>query len=370
MRPVTPRFLDTITGSHRMVARARVVAPGQTGTTPTGTEIPIVSGDVQADATAEVRSSLDMTTTAAWPTSPSGLLTPYGNELFIERGVVYGDGVREWVSLGYFRIESVDQEDVPDGPIRIAGRDRMAGIIDAELVEPRQYAASATVAAVVSDLVWEVYPTIGIVIGGDFDPNVATLGGSRIVERNRYEFLLAVAKSFGCVMFFDHNGNFKMIPAPNPADPVWTISHGRRGVLARMSRSLNRVGVYNAWVATGEQLGDAAPAYGVAYDLDPASPSRWGGPFGPVPKFFSSSMIATDAQATAAAQAMRDREIGLPYNVTFGLVPNVALEVDDSIGLTYSDHANPEIHVIDKLTYPLVSSDAMTGATRVARWTA
>jgi hypothetical protein len=364
MRPVSQRFRETITGSHRMVARARLVTAGQTGTNPTGTEIPILDGDVQADASAEVRSSLELTTSASWDDIPTTW-----PEAFIERGVVYGDGVREWVSLGYFRIQDITQEDAPNGPIRISGLDRMQGIIQARLIQPRQYPASATISAVVSDLVWEVFPTVSIVIGSPFlDAATQPLGTSKLVERDRYDFLLRIAKSYGCVMYFDHNGNFKMVAAPDPAVPVWTMNHGRGGVLARMSRSLNRAEAYNAWVAEGEALGDTAPAHGVAYDLDPLSPSRYDGPFGPAPMFFSSSMIATNAQAVAAAEAMRDRSIGIPYNVTFGTVPNPALEVTDPVSISYSDTVNAETHVIDKLSYPLTPDAAMTGATRVAGW--
>jgi hypothetical protein len=364
MRDVSQRFLGTITGSHRMVARARLVTPGQTGTNPTGTEIPILDGDVQADASAEVRSSLELTTTLPFEDIPTTW-----PEVYVERGVVYGDGDREWVGLGYFRIQASDQENAPDGPIRISGLDRMQGIIQARLIQPRQYSASATIATVVGDLVWEVYPTVSVVIGSPFlDAATQALGTSKIVERDRFDFLLRIAKSYGCTMYFDHNGNFKMVAAPDPTVPVWTISRGRGGVLVRMSRSVNRAEAYNAWVAEGEQLGDTAPAHGVAYDLDPLSPTRYDGPFGPAPVFFSSSLIATDAQAVAAAEAMRNRSIGIPYNVTFGTVPNVALEVNDPVSMTYSDDENAETHVVDKLTYPLTPDAPMTGATRVAGW--
>jgi hypothetical protein len=188
------------------------------------------------------------------------------------------------------------------------------------------------------------------------------------VERDRYEFLANIAKSFGCVMYFDHQGWFRMVKAPDPSAPVWTIDHGRGGVLVNLARSLNRAEVYNAWVATGEQLGDTDPSYGVAFDLDPASPTRYNGPFGPTPTFFSSSFIGSNAQAQAAAEAMRDRSIGVPYNLTLGLVPNAALEVNDPVGITYDDDRPQETHVLDKLVYPLVPDAPMTGATRVAGW--
>ena len=54
MRPVSEKFLSSLRGSHRATAQAFVVAPGQIGTEPTGTEISILDGDVQLDANASI----------------------------------------------------------------------------------------------------------------------------------------------------------------------------------------------------------------------------------------------------------------------------------------------------------------------------
>jgi hypothetical protein len=146
---------------------------------------------------------------------------------------------------------------------------------------------------------------------------------------------------------------------------VWTISHGRSGVLVRLSRELSRDTVFNAVIANGEQATDAPPVHGAAYDLDPNSPTRWGGPFGQVPQFFQSSFLLTDGQCTAAAQAMLDRTVGLPYTISFEKVPNPALEPLDVVNIRYSDALGTERHVLDRLTIPLVARRPMTGTTRV-----
>lgn len=363
MRPVSDRFLSTLRGSHRMVVRARLVGAGQTGVTPTGTEIPVIAGSVTFDATAEVRASLELTTQWPWPTTAADPATPYGNEVFVERGVVYGDGVREWVSLGYFRIDDLDQEEAPDGLVRISARDRMAGIVEARVLAPAQYPGSTTVAAVFGDLVGGLYP--GVPISFDFPASGTTFGGSHVIERDRYPFLLDIAQSQGKVMFFDYDGSLVVRTAPDPLTPVWTVNHGRGGVLVGLSRKLTRQGVYNAVVAEGEQGGDAPPVRAVAVDDDPASPTYWLGPFGQVPRFFASSFLTTEAQCATAAQAMLDRARGLPYSVSFAHVPNPALEPLDAVAITYTDRVDPEVHVLDKLTIPLTSKAPMTGITRV-----
>lgn len=362
MRPVTQRWLDTVRGSHRMVARARLVTPGQTGVSPTGTEIPILTGDVRFDATAQVRSTVDLTTVWPWPTANTDLFTPYGNELFVERGVVYGDGVREWVSMGYYRIDTIEQPDAPDGPVTIRGSDRMAGIVDARVLAPFQYSASTTVSAIFGALVGEVYPTVPIAF--DFAASGTSFSSSHIIEDDRYEFLLDIAQSLGKVMYFAYDGTLVVETAPDPTIPVFDVNHGAGGVLVEMSRRLTRDGVYNAVVATGEQPGDTAPVRGVAFDLDTTSPTYWEGSFGKVPRFYSSSFLSTNTQCVAAAEAMLNRSKGLPYNVQFTAVPNPALEPLDAVAVTYSDKTRVEIHVIDTIDIPLTPGAAMTATTR------
>src|SRR5690606_16258439 len=102
MRPVSDAFLRTITGPHKMVAEARIIAPGQTGTDPEGVTIQILSGDVRLDASADVRSTVEQTTSGVGmcPSSRSEMITAYGPELWVRSGIEYGNGQREWVSIG------------------------------------------------------------------------------------------------------------------------------------------------------------------------------------------------------------------------------------------------------------------------------
>lgn len=374
MRPVTDAFKATVTSTHAMVARARLVPPGQEGTNPGPLDsngeplypLAIVDGVVNFDATAEIRATLNLTVAADWPSNVFDMLNPYGAaDVFIERGVVYGSGTREWVSLGYYRTDDLDQDDAPSGTIELQLSDRMAGIIDARLETPRQYDSAVTIRFVVEDLVQEVYPGATVTITG-FDPDVA-LGSDRVVERDRYPFLLEIAKAHGCTVYFDYDGSFVMAPVPDlaTAKAVASISHGAHGVLVGLSRKLTREGVFNAVVANGEQAGDGEPAHGVAYDLNPNSPTYWNGPFGKVPKFFSSSFLLNNEQCVDAAQAMLTRSIGLPYSVNFGMVPNAALEPLDVVDVKFSDRVGTERHALEKLSIPLVAARAMTANTRV-----
>lgn len=361
MRPVSARLLSTVRGSHQMNARARVCSTFQTGTNPTGTEIRILGGDVQLDGTADIRSTLDMATEPAlWPAGVDDLLAPYGNEIFVERGVEYGGGVTEWVSLGYFRIQAPGQANAPRGQVRVSGRDRMAGLIDGRLTSPRQYLASATYGTVVSALVTDIYP--GATIEWDDSTDTQTLGRSVLAEEDRHAFLSDLIRSVGKIWYWDHRGVLVVKDAPDPAEPVFDVDAGAGGVLIALDHELSRDSVYNGVIATGEAADTAPPARAVAVDANPSSPTRWGGKFGKVPRFYSSPFITTSTQALSAATALLKQSIGLPYSVDFTMVPNPGLEPYDPVRIRYD--GGWRTHVLDKLTVPLIAAAAMTGATR------
>lgn len=361
MRPVSDDFLTAIRGSHRMVARARICATFQDGVNPDGTEIPIIDGDVQTDSASDVRATLDLTTDGnAWNTRPAGLLTPYGNEVFVERGILLGGGRTEWVSQGYFRITAVEQEDGPDGPVRISGKDRMSGLIDAKLLAPIQFNPTHTIEQFYERLVLDVYPDATI----DFGLLAGNIAVNRtvVVEQDRYAALLDMTRSLGMVMFWDHEGHLRVEPPPDPTAPVYEVNAGADGVLVSLSRTLHRDSVFNAVVATGEAPDEKAPARGVARDMNPRSPTYWLGRFGQVPRYYSSPFITTSDQAVNAAESMLARSIGLPHAVDFTTIPNPALEPLDPVLVTTRD--GYEVHVLETIATPLVAAEPMTATTR------
>lgn len=369
MRPVSAGFLSAVRGSHRATFEARVVGAGQNGVDPDGTEIPILGGDVAADAEAEIRTTLDLTTdgTGRWPTSAGSLLAPYGNEIFVRRGIAYGNGVTEWVSLGYFRIYAPDQDDAPDGQIRVQARDRMSGIVDGRLPVPVQFPAAATNGSVVDQLVRDIYPAA--VIEWDDDTETDLLGRAQIAEQDRYAFLHDLVTSNGKVWYWDHRGVLVLRTPPSVTSPGFDVSAGAGGVLVNLRRQLTREGTYNGVVATGEGPDTISPVRALAVDANPASPTYWDGPFGKVPRFYSSPFITTQLQAERAAVALLQRGLGLVSNVDLTAIPNPALEPRDVVRVTYparsrSGSGRQETHVLEKITIPLTSEAAMTATTR------
>lgn len=366
MRPVSARFLAAVAGSCRVDARVRVVEPGQNGVTPDpasvlGDPLEVVSGHVTLDSTADVRGTVDLAITAKhWPTNATDRVTPYGHELFVEAGVVFGDGSREWVSQGYYRIDQVEQDDAPKGSINVLGVDRMQGIIDARLTSPMTFVAGDHTSVVVLDLLRDVYPWVVVDWRAANDP---VLASTQTTTDDRHQFVVDLVTSAGAVGFFDYRGVFVVEDPPDPNATVALISGGRTGVLTSLSRTIDRNSVYNGVVASGEQLDDTIPPVSATVvDDDPDSPTLWGGPFGKVPKFYSSSLLTTTAQCVSAATSLLVQSKGLPYAVDFGQVSNVALEPLDPIQLMYP--GKREQHVLSQVVIPLDAATAQTAQTR------
>lgn len=365
MRPVSDAFLRTLRGSHRRLVEARIVAPGQIGVEPVGTLLTVLAGDVHLDGTAQIRSTLDLTVdgTNLWPSPLSDLtLAPYGNEIHVRRGVRLGSGATEWVSLGYHRIEDIDQDLPPDGPIRLDGSDRMAGIIDARLLAPVPFEATATLGDVVERLVTDVYPWA--TIEWDDATDADTLGAALVAEQDRYKFIDDLVTARGKIWYWNHRGILTIRDIPAATIPVWDVNHGQSGVLVKFSRQLTRESVYNAVVASGDAATDSLPVWAAVVDNNPASPTYWHGSFGQVPKYYSSPMLTTNGQAEAAATTMLAKTLGLRYSADFTAIPNPALEPFDPVRISYSGRSPREIHVLEKLSVPLLANAVMPATTR------
>lgn len=371
MRPVTDTFLATVKGSHQAVFRARLISYGQTGTNPgrlngdltPKDEIPILDGNVIFDTKADVNATVELITDVAWPTSASDRITPYGNELFVERGITYGDGTHEWVSLGYFRIDSI-QQDRRTGRLRVTGSDRMCRARDERPQQPVVFPAGSSVGGIVDNVIGNAVPLLESVY--DFSAYTTLITTDHILDDDRVKFVRELLTAYGKIGYFDYAGRYqvKSIPSYTGSTPVWDIESGRNGTLVSLSQSLSRDGVYNGVIARGEPIGDLPPVEGRAYDADASSPTYFYGPFGQVVRFFSSPFLNSEAQCVDAARSILASSTGLPHVTEMGSVPNPALEGWDVVRVRYSDRTAPEIHVLDSIYYPLSVSDPMVMTSR------
>jgi hypothetical protein len=182
------------------------------------------------------------------------------------------------------------------------------------------------------------------------------------------ELVSAAGGEFSC----DQIGRFRIRPPASVEDtPVWSVDSGSNGVLVEYSKTFSREGVYNGVVVSNTNPGNVmststttvAPIVVLVVDSVATSPTRWGGPFGKVPRFYTSSFISTRAQALSAGRAILAREKGLNSSIDFGAITNPALDVDDVVTVTYPDGTS-EAHLIDSLEIGLTPESGMMAATR------
>jgi hypothetical protein len=361
-------LLRTLTGSHTPLLEARVVTGHPTGDDPDGEEIPILGGDVVYDGTAEVRATLslgtlgisDATGRSTYPRFATDLLSPVrGAEIFVRYGLDLGGSIL-WTPLGYYRIEDDDQGEAPYGGITLAGKDRMAAIIEGNLLSPRLYPATRAVGTIVEDLVTDIYP--GAQIAWDDNSDLTALGRVLVVEESRYEALREIAVSTGKLMYWDDTGVLRFEAAPDEDNPVWEVRSGRGGVLVSASRRVSRQDVVNGWVVVGQGADDLSRVRSVAVDNNPQSPTYFFGNFGQVVRRFESPLISNQPQADTASVALLRRSLGAPHEVELVAVTNPTLRPWQPARATYRD-GNRDVVIMQRVRVPLARVP-MTGAGR------
>jgi hypothetical protein len=134
MYPVSARFLEHISGTHHALVQARLLTTTQFGANPTGLDLPILAGDVKLSATSDNKSTLEIVV----PGDYWELVQPYGAEVWVARGIDYGDTTSEMVPLGYFRIDDAEQESAPYGPVRLSCSDRISQLKQNRVLYPFQ----------------------------------------------------------------------------------------------------------------------------------------------------------------------------------------------------------------------------------------
>lgn len=365
MWPVSTRFLETVAGSHRAVARARLVTTVQYGTNPTGTPVPMLSGTVRLLASSDVKAQLQIEVPGDWWDE----VQPYGAEFFVERGVSFGDGTEEYVPLGYFPLAEPFQDSAPYGPVSLDCDDRIGRWIEANrIVIPWQIPAGTTHRAVVNRLVngssdgigtWGLYALQGapaVPIHWDdagYDPDTATVDTLPLVDDSSYDYAAKLIGTRGCVFRFRPSGELEVVLAdPAMESPAsYALRAGPGGTLKRWSRKTSsRGGVYNVVRAVGS--GTAQTGYRLARITDPTSPMRYNGPFGARIRYLASPLLSNDQEADEAAATLLSKSTGLPTDTQVWTVPMPALQGLDVVsGPTGTGFGT---FVLDEVEIPLV----------------
>ena len=342
MQPASPEFLESLRFSHVIAAACELVFPGTTDTI----SVPLEAGTVTIDRTADHRRvgtiQIPWSLAAGEDLGVDIRTLPLGGYALVHRGLRYANGDTELILMGRLRIESVTWDTLgASASLELA--DRNAQIADEPFAVPYS-AAGQTPAQAAVGIVRGVFADT-IAYHTPYDP-AATLGDITYTGA-RTDALSALEQSYAAETYFDANGDFVFAAKPGDTEPVvWTVDASQSGVMVNAQESLDRTGIYNGVLVTGQGDADLPPVTGLATFDDPTSPVRWGGPFGKVAMLADSTSVTTDEDAAATAASLLNLRLKQTRSLQLTTAPNPALEAGDTIAVDFPD-GRSERHLID-----------------------
>lgn len=387
MYAVSERFLSALQGPHRIAVRATLVdSVPQFGLSPTGTELPIVDGAVTIQSLSDIKSTLTLTV----PGEYYDALQPFGQEIFIERGIEYAPGDIEYVGLGYHRVEQVEQDNAPYGQVVVTALDRIAQVKQNKLIFPLPLNNGDSHRNVFERLVNGIaipqqatYPGVspngyGMYInarvpilfeGAGYNPDTTTIIGDQIVEDDAYAYLSQLITYYYAAIHFRNTGEMEVYSLKfDFSHAVATLHAGTGGAILSTKRVTQRTDVYNMVTAYGSDPSSITD-FITSYNGDSNSPLAWNKTtypaFGPAPTYYSSPLLQTDADVVQAGEVLLRRYIALPLTYTLQVVPNPALQTNDPIDVIIRPGFTPSRCFIDTITIPLTAGTPGQITTRI-----
>lgn len=346
-------FLNALTYPHQMTVRAELYYEGSLVA-----EVPIISGSVQGDRNSVVRRQLDAEVDPRLiPRDLASRLTPYGSTIRVWRGIRFPNGVVEDVAVFYGRVNALEFGRLQN---RLRASDLASFISDARFEAPYTATKGMTVVNQMKALITDVLPNATFTITTTANQTITT---PATWDRERGEALDHLAATINCEWWAGPDGSFHIEPLPvlSEADPSWTLDGGETGVTISAVTQLDRAGVYNAVVVNGEPPDGTVPVRSVVRDVNPNSVTRWGGPFGKVPRFFASQFIYTQAQADKVAADMLADAIAGTQSVNISATPNPRLDVGAVVDVVNSGMSGWDgFYFVKSFTLPLVADQAMS----------
>jgi len=342
-------FLAKVRTNHTAVSRLTVEG---VVLNPTGGQ---VTDDYRRDVRRQFSASFVDPDRTLTPQNATDLLTPYGHEVLLERGVLLDDGTIELIQLGVFRItKSKVKEDEKGLSIQIEGLDRSTIVARNRWIQPTQI-GSASLSNVLQTLLQDRYPAIQF----NFDSAPATVPLVTLESgesTNPWGDAVKLAESYGYDLYFAGDGSCRLEQMSTGAvTPARTYAEGADMVITTLEREWDAESTYNGVIAQGAGTEVPTPVWAEAWDENPASPTYRYGEFGHVPRFYSSEYITSTAQAQTTARALLQKEIGLTESLTWTQICDPSLRSGLTIQVQRSQVVDA-LYVLDSLTIPLTGS--------------
>lgn len=321
-----------------------------------------MTGSVSATLTNRVTRALDITfDETLYPIGPGYILTPYGNRLRVWKGIKFAEGTTyRWV---VFTGRIQDDINAIDGSVSVSAMDRSNEVAEAQFITPQNSNFDSPLFDQFQDLVLDGVPDA--TFGASDQP---TLRMPLLTwESDRAGALDEMATSAGCYWYTLANGDFvlRRYPFAVATPSILTLSDGPGGTVAAVP-SRARDQIFNSVTVTGERADGTAPVYGVAQDLNPASPTYIHGNFGLKHTTLSLRTPQTQGDALGAAFDYLATSVALTQAWSWQQPADAALELGDVVTLNARDQSGI-IQVVSGFVMPLdLSVMSVTGRAQVA----
>lgn len=331
----------------------------------------VVSGSVDSDPSSSTRRSASLTILARWPSSSASRLTPYGTRVQVQRGIRVAPDAIEWLTLMTGPVVEASQDEDAAGAAQMSFplKDEMAMIARDRFDTNTSTDTTLTVAAQMTAIIRRTLPSAEIIdLSGELGQAQV---GKLDMQKDPAAGLGKIATAAGLEVFCGRGfQQFVYRTVPSLDDPPrWIISENNdRANLIKISRKRALEGTYNRVFAYGETNDTTTggtstpPVSGEAAITDTADPLYYGGPAGRATRFFSSPLIQTPAQATAAAAGLLAKLRGGNLTTSFETLVNPAAESGDVILALLADGRSQ--HIFDKVGVPLGEKDSQSTETR------
>lgn len=322
-------------------------------------EVPIFKGSIGAALQQRVTRSGTFSLGARWwpGVSATAALTPYQTIVNIRAGARYGDGSRELFDIITGRVGNVTRN--ADGSVTARVDDLAADVIGLPFEQPRN-SENVTVTRQIERLIQEVLPAATF---GPYDVTDATTP-KLTWDEDRGKALDDLAATLGARWYCLGDGSFVIREYPyDDATPVQTIADAADGgLMLQGAPTISRDDAANSVTVVVERFDGGTPFRVTMRDMDPTSPTFYGGPFGRVGRLVKVQTPLTVGQATQLARAQLNASTALSSTWSVQMRPDYTLEPGDTVRLTSRGFS--QVQVIDQITYPLGEGGTMDLSTR------
>jgi len=369
MYPSSSAFKNAVVTDHIVVSKAEVWATDQKLQ-----EINIKSGSVNVSSKGSVRRTCslelmtDRTSNNLVPDNQFDLLTPFGNELRLFRGVQFSDGTKEYVPLGVFVITSVDINDTNDGvSISLEGIDRSIKVSRNKWTEPYQM-TTGTLEASLADLLKDRYDDVEFAFPTtNVSVNQVILGLEN--DNDPWRDVVEIAELVGYDVYFDANGVIQLtqFPSLDGSVVVASFQEGAGTTVTSLNRTISTTETYNGVIYIIQGTDVPTPIRVEVWDEDTTSPTYRFGVFGEVPIFVESSILATEDEAIKAATSLLNTYVGSQEVISWQGIADPTLDVQDVVYVKSNGAKVDRLVILDSLDIPLEPEATMTAQARTVR---